>query len=82
MGKRLPKGAGPDSYNVLPAFLGKKLPDPERPMIMSSGGTGALSIRSGKWKLIEEQGNCGYAHFVSGMPKAFFANGKPMPAPS
>ncbi len=39
---------------------------------MLSGGIGALSIRAGKWKLIDGQGNCDYAHFVSG---------KPMPEP-
>ena len=68
IGEKLPECAGPDSYNVLPAFLGKKLPDPERSMIMSSGGTGALSIRSGKWKLIDGQGNCGYGEFQRGVP--------------
>ena len=58
--KALPQGAGPDSYNVLPALLGKQLPDPDRPIVFVSGGTGALSLRSGKWKLIEGQGNRGY----------------------
>ena len=72
VGKQLPPGAGPDSYNVLPALMGEKLPDPERPMVMLSGGMGALSIRAGKWKLIDGQGDCGYAHFRAG---------KPMPEP-
>ena len=72
VGKELPPDAGPDSYNVLPALLGKKLPDSDRPMVMVSGGMGALSIRAGKWKLIDGQGNCGYAHFRAG---------KPMPEP-
>ena len=68
IGQELPEGAGPDSYNVLPALLGQKLPDPDRPMIMHSGGTGALSIRVGKWKLLEGQGNRGYAEFFGGHP--------------
>ena len=68
IGKELPAGAGPDSANVLPALLGQELPDPERPMIMHSGGTGALSIRVGKWKLLEGQGNRGYAEFFGGGP--------------
>jgi len=67
-GKPLPLGAGPDSYNVLPALLGQKLPDPNRPLVMLSGGMGALSIRAGTWKLIDGQGNCGYAHARSGQP--------------
>ncbi|MFT4550525.1 MAG: hypothetical protein ACI8XO_004122 [Verrucomicrobiales bacterium] len=28
--------------------------------ILSRGGTGALSIRAGKWKLLVGQGECGY----------------------
>jgi len=68
IGKELPPGAGPDSYNVLPALLGQKLPDPERPLVMSSGGTGALSIRAGKWKLLVGQGDCGYREFFSKRP--------------
>ena len=63
IGKELADGAGPDSYNVLPVFLRQKLPHPERPVVLSSGGTGAISIRSGKWKLIDGQGNCGYGEF-------------------
>jgi len=59
-GKSLPPGAGPDSYNVLPALLGRKLPDPDRPMVMLSGGQGMLAIRHGKWKLIDGQGSGGY----------------------
>jgi len=60
---KLPEGAGSDSYNVLPALLGRKLPNPKRPVVFSSGGTGALSIREGKWKLLVGQGNCGYGEF-------------------
>jgi arylsulfatase A-like enzyme len=66
--KKLPAGAGTDSYNVLPALLGQKLPDPERPLVFSSGGTGALSIRAGKWKLLVGQGDCGYREFFSKRP--------------
>ena len=68
IGKKLPPGAGPDSYSVLPALLQQKLPDPERPLVMSSGGTGALSIRAGKWKLLVGQGDCGYGEFFSKRP--------------
>ena len=68
IGKDLPKGTGQDSYNVLPAFLGKKLPDPDRPIVFVSGGTGALSIRAGKWKLIEGQGNRGYGEMRAKAP--------------
>jgi arylsulfatase A len=66
--KELPPNTGEDSYNVLPALLGKKLPDPDRPVVFSSGGTGALSIRVGKWKFIDGQGDCGYKEFGSGKP--------------
>ena len=72
VGEELPEGAGPDSYNVLQALQGEALPDPERPIVFTSGGTGALAIRMGKWKLIEGQGNRGY-----GESRAK----KPVPAP-
>lgn len=65
---QLPEGAGPDSYNVLPALLGKALPDPDRPIVFISGGTGALALRSGKWKLIEGQGNRGYSEMRAKKP--------------
>ena len=68
LGKALPRGAAPDSYNILPALLGEQLHHPERPVVMSSGGTGALSIRSGKWKLLLGQGNCGYGEFRRKQP--------------
>ena len=66
--KPLSAGAGPDSYNVLSALVGQKHPYPERPVVLSSGGTGALSIRTGKWKLIDGQGNCGYGEFSADHP--------------
>lgn len=66
--KKLPAGAGPDSYNVKDALLGKKLSDQKRPVVFSSGGTGALSIREGKWKLMVGQGNCGYGEFFRKRP--------------
>ena len=68
IGEELPKGAGPDSYNTLPAFLGEPLPDPERPVVFVSGGTGALAIRAGKWKLIEGQGDRGYGELRAKAP--------------
>ena len=68
VGEELPDGAGPDSYNVLPALMGEALPDPDRPIVFISGGTGALSLRAGKWKLIEGQGNRGYGEFKAKAP--------------
>jgi arylsulfatase A-like enzyme len=66
--ENLPEGAGPDSDNVLPAFLGKALPDPDRSIVFISGGTGALALRSGKWKLIEGQGDRGYGEMRQKKP--------------
>jgi arylsulfatase A len=75
--EKLPQGAGPDSYNVLPALLGDALPDPERPIVFISGGTGAHSLRAGKWKLIEGQGNRGYGEFRSKKPVPHAKPGDP-----
>ena len=66
--KDLPERAAPDSTNILPVLLDEELPYPDRPVIMSSGGTGMLSIRSGKWKLMPGPGDCGYREFFSKKP--------------
>ena len=57
-----PAEAGPDSFNVLPVLLGRKLDHSAlRPRVMQSGGiSGMLSIREGPWKLIDGQGGGGY----------------------
>ena len=68
IGEDLPEGAAPDSTNILPALLGGELPHPDRPVVMSSGGTGMLSIRAGKWKLMPGPGDCGYREFFSKKP--------------
>ena len=61
-GTEPPPQAGPDSFNVLPVLVGRKLDDSaRRPRVMQSGGiSGMLSIRQGPWKLIDGQGGGGY----------------------
>jgi arylsulfatase A-like enzyme len=54
-GQELPAEAGTDSYNVLPALLGRTLEQPLRgPLVMQPNGSGVRAIREGKWKLIDE----------------------------
>jgi arylsulfatase A len=48
----LPEGAGPDSFNVLPALLGKSGGDPIREALVSHSENGTFAIRQGNWKLI------------------------------
>jgi len=52
LGVDLPADAGPDSFNILPALLGKKLDKPIRPAIVHHSCFGVFSIRAGRWKLI------------------------------
>lgn len=52
VGTELPEGAGPDSYNVLPALLAKKRGRPIRQAIVSHSVFGVFAIRQGPWKLI------------------------------
>ncbi len=67
---KLPAGAGPDSYNILPALLGKKPNKPIREALVSHSWTGVLAIRQGRWKLIEgTQGSGGFATPRDGEPK-------------
>jgi arylsulfatase A len=53
--------------NVLPALFGEKLQDPDRPLVFSSGGQYMLSIRMGKWILIDGQGRGGYPILEQGI---------------
>ena len=49
---RLPAGAGPDSYDISPALLGRKLAKPIREAVVHHSSGGAFSIRQGEWKLL------------------------------
>jgi arylsulfatase A-like enzyme len=60
VGTELPKDAGQDSYNILPALLGKKLGKPIREAIVHHSGAGVFAIRQGEWKLILESKGAGY----------------------
>ncbi len=58
VGKTLPAGAGPDSFSVLPALKGGTFS--RAPIVMQSGSSGLMTIRSGRWKLIEGLGSGGF----------------------
>ena len=58
VGKDLPAGAGPDSFSLLPALKGGTFQ--RAPIVMQSGG-GFMTIRSGRWKLVEGLGSGGFS---------------------
>ncbi|MFB3825155.1 MAG: arylsulfatase [Bryobacteraceae bacterium] len=49
----LPRDAAEDSYDVLPAILGRKLEKPIREATVLHSAEGVFAIRQGPWKLIE-----------------------------
>lgn len=55
-GRQLPEAAGPDSFNVLPALLGKGR-GRDHLVTQHYRGGGNLSIRKGPWKLIPRGSN-------------------------
>ncbi len=57
VGAELPDGAGEDSYNMLPALLGKKLDRPIREATVHHSCDGLFAIRQGKWKLLTHKGS-------------------------
>ncbi|MCU0795193.1 MAG: arylsulfatase [Akkermansiaceae bacterium] len=63
IGKTLPPGAGPDSFSLLPVLEGRQpVNKPVRgPIIMRSGSSGAMLIRSGDWKMIDQPGSGGFS---------------------
>jgi arylsulfatase A len=56
---KLPEGAGEDSYNLLPALLGRARP-PVRKAIVHHSNAGMFSIRSQNWKLELGLGSGGF----------------------
>jgi arylsulfatase A-like enzyme len=52
LGAKLPTEAGPDSFDILPALLGKKGGKPIREALVSHSENGTFGIRQGNWKLV------------------------------
>ncbi len=61
VGKQLPSNAAEDSYNMLPAWLGKTK-EPIREATVHHSCNGMFAIRQGDWKLIEGCGSGGFTH--------------------
>jgi arylsulfatase A-like enzyme len=53
LGVTLPPDAGVDSYNVLPALRGQKLPRPVREATVLHSADGKFVLRQGSWVLID-----------------------------
>jgi len=62
-GVKLPPGAGPDSFSLLPVMEGRQPKDkPIRgPIVMEAGSSSAMMIRSGDWKFINQLGSGGFS---------------------
>jgi arylsulfatase A-like enzyme len=69
LGRKLPLFTGEDSYNILPALLGRKLDKPIREATVHHSSRGMFAIRQGKWKLIQGLGSGGWSKPVSVRPK-------------
>ena len=57
---RLPRDAGEDSYNILPALLNPDLEKPIREATVHHSGNGMFAIRQGSWKLVQGLGSGGF----------------------
>ena len=62
-GAKLPAGAGPDSFSLVPVLEGRQPKgQPIRgPIVMQAGSSSAMMIRSGDWKLINQLGSGGFS---------------------
>jgi arylsulfatase A len=65
----LPRGAAEDSYNILPALLGKNANQSIRRATVHQSGDGTLAIRQGPWKLCFALGSHGFSEPRSIQPK-------------
>ena len=69
LGAKLPDNAGEDSYNILPALLGRKLDTPIREATVHHSIRALFAIRQGRWKLIAGLGSGGWTQPRGGKPK-------------
>lgn len=53
LGAKLPANAGEDSYDILPALLGRKLKQPIREATVLHSGDDKFAIRQGEWVFID-----------------------------
>lgn len=60
-GYELPKDAGEDSFNLRPAYMGKKLAKPIREATIHHSSMGLFAIRQGNWKLVAGRGSWGFS---------------------
>lgn len=60
--------AGPDSYDMSPALLGKRLNQPIREALVYHSENGTFAIRQGEWKLILDNETSGGWMPPSGEP--------------
>ena len=59
VGAKLPNEAAEDSYNILPALLGKQTDKPIRKYLIQQTWSLRLSIRRGQWKYLDHKGSGG-----------------------
>jgi arylsulfatase A-like enzyme len=59
-GATVPPGAGEDSFDMLPVWLGPPPPHPIRPATVHHSIDGMFAVREGPWKYIEGQGSGGF----------------------
>ena len=66
VGEDMPKTVGEDSYNILPALLGRQSESPIREAIVHHSSRGGFAIRQGKWKLVLCKGHAGWYGYKDG----------------
>jgi len=59
VGAELPAGCAEDSFNMLPVWLGDQGDEPVRPYQLQQTISFAMSIRQGRWKLLDHRGSGG-----------------------
>ena len=64
VGVQLEEDIGPDSFNILPALMGKEEAGFKRPAIVHHSLDGMFAIREAEWKLIEGLGSGGFTEPV------------------
>lgn len=76
VGAGLPEDAAEDSYNILPALLGRDQKRPIREAIVHHSSDGTFAIRQGEWKLALGLGSHGFSDPKTISPKPGEAAGQ------
>lgn len=72
LGEKIPEGAAPDSFSILPVLESKESNAPTHPVVIHHSYSGLFAIRQGNWKYLACQGSGGWSQGGDGKPSQLY----------